>query len=149
MRGNQVKTTMAVTLAVVCALVSLTLAGCTTARNTLGTNASPCFEALAVAEDAVHDNGRLAGVHLESMADAGADLHLRRDLAARAGPAVHDVCVVSYRGVYGAGQVQRPLGALPPGGIGHYAIILVSKPQNKLLGTVLRLTQPLRFGHPV
>jgi hypothetical protein len=149
MRANPVKTTTALTLALVCAVVSVALAGCTTARNTLGTNASACFEALPVAEDAVHDNGRLAGVHLESLTDAGAELHLRRDLAVRAGPAVHDVCVVSYRGVYGAGQVQRPLGTLPAGGIGHYAIILVSKPQNKLLATVLRLTQPIRFGHPV
>jgi hypothetical protein len=140
---------MATTLALVCAVVSLALAGCTSARDTLGTNASACFEALAVAEDAVHDNGRLAGVHLVSFADVGTELHLARELAARAGPSVHDVCVVSYHGTYGAGQVQGPLGPLPAGGIGHYAIILVSKPQNKLLGTVIRLTQPLRFGHPI
>jgi hypothetical protein len=35
------------------------------------------------------------------------------------------------------------------GGTGHYAIVIVSKPQNHLVGTVVRLTQPLRFGHPV
>jgi len=62
---------------------------------------------------------------------------------------VHQICVVSYRGTFRVGQVARPLGPPPAGGIGHYAIVLVSKPQNKLLGTVVRRTQPLRFGHPV
>ena len=62
---------------------------------------------------------------------------------------MHDVCAVSYKGTFTMDQVERPLGPAPSGGVGHYAIIIVSKPQNHLLGTVLRLTQPLRFGHPV
>jgi len=124
-------------------------AGCTSARNTLGTNASTCFEALAVAGSAVHHRGTFTGVRLVSLSSVGADTHLRAHLAARAGKAVHDVCAVSYRGTFRVDQVERPLGRPPAGGAGHYAIVIVSQPQNHLLGTVVRLTQPLRFGHPV
>ena len=42
------------------------LSGCTAARDTLGTNSSPCFHALAIAADAVHDRGVFAGVRLVS-----------------------------------------------------------------------------------
>lgn len=125
------------------------VAGCTTARVTLGTNASPCFEALAVAADAVHGNGTFAGVHLVSFSAVGSDLHMAAALTAVAGRSVHDVCAVSYRGSFHVDQVKRPIGPAPTGGVGHYAIVIVSKPQGRLLGTVLRQTQPLRFGHPV
>ena len=133
----------------VCLSLAATVAGCTSARNTLGTNASTCFEALAVAEDAVHHRGTFTGVRLVSLASVGTDTHLRARLVARAGKTVHDVCVVSYRGTFTENQVEQPFGRPPVGGVGHYAIVIVSKPQNKLLGTVVRLTQPLRFGHPV
>ncbi len=126
-----------------------TLSGCTSARNTLGTNASPCFQALAVAEDAVKGRGTFAGVRLLSFTKIGSDAHVLAVLSARAGTTVHDVCAVSYKGSFTVDQVERPLGPIPTGGVGHYAIVIVSKPQNRLLGTVVRLTQPLRFGHPV
>jgi hypothetical protein len=129
--------------------MAMALSGCTSARDTLGTNASTCFEALAVAGNAVHHRGLFTGVRLVSLDSVGADTHLRAHLAARAGKAVHDVCVVSYRGTFREDQVERPFGLPPAGGVGHYAIVIVSKPQNHLLGTIVRLTQPLRFGHPV
>jgi hypothetical protein len=133
----------------VCLSLAVALAGCTSARDTLGTNASICFEALPVAGDAVHHHGTFTGVRLVSLTSVGADTHLRAHLAARAGKAVHDVCVVSYRGTFRVDGVERPLGRPPAGGVGHYAIVIVSNPQDHLLGTVVRLTQPLRFGHPV
>jgi len=139
----------AVLLLVFCSFVSVALSGCTAARDTLGTNASPCFDALAVGEDAVNDRGTFAGVRLISLTSFGQDAHLMAALSARAGPKVHDVCVVSYRGTFGVDQVKDAVGPPPPKGVGHYAIVIVSKPQNRLLGTVVRLTQPLRFGHPV
>ena len=138
----------AMALVMMCVLV-LTLARCTSARDTLGTTASPCFEALAIGADAVHDNGSFAGVHLLTLSTAAHDLHMQRTLLARFGPSVHNVCVVSYRGTFDVAHVARPLGPPPPGGVGHYAIVIVSKPQNQLLGTVIRETQPLRFGHPI
>jgi hypothetical protein len=36
-------------------------------------------------------------------------------------------------------------GGRPAGGVGRYAIVVVSKPQNRLLGTIVRQTEPLRF----
>jgi hypothetical protein len=137
----------AATFLVVCSILAATLTACTSARDTLGTNASPCFESLIIAADAVHDRGTFAGVHLVSLASFGKDAHAH--LLERAGPSVHDVCVVSYRGSYRISQVERPLGRAPVGGVGHYAIVIVSEPQKHLLGTVVRLTQPLRFSHPV
>jgi hypothetical protein len=139
----------AVLLLVLCSFLAVALTGCTSARDTLGTNASPCFEALAVGEDAVHARGTFAGVHLISLTSFGKDAHMVSILSARAGSKVHDVCVVSYRGTFRVDQVKSALGPPPAGGVGHYAIVIVSKPQNRLLGTVVRLTQPLRFGHPV
>ena len=135
---------------VVLSLVSAaTLFGCTSARNTLGTNASPCFEALVIAANAVHHTGSFAGVHLLPFTRIGSDAHIQSVLSARAGSTVHSVCVVSYKGTFRVDHVERPLGPAPVGGVGHYAIIIVSQPQNHLLGTVVRVTQPLRFGHPI
>jgi len=130
------------------ASILFVLGGCTTARDTLGTNASSCFEALAVAADAVHDQGSFAGVHLINVSTVGTDLHLKAEVLARVGPKVHDICAVSYRGDFRVDHVARLMGRPPAGGRGRYAIVIVSKPQNKLVGTVIRQTQPLRFGHP-
>jgi hypothetical protein len=137
-------TTMIVSLA-----FAATLFGCTSARDTLGTNASPCFESLVIAANAVHHTGSFTGVHLLSFSKIGSDAHIQSVLSARAGSTVHDVCVVSYKGTFRVDDVERPLGQPPAGGVGHYAIVIVSRPQNHLLGTVVRATQPLRFGHPI
>ncbi len=130
---------------VLCPVLVVSLAGCTSARDTLGTTASSCFDALALAGNAVHQRGTFAGVWLVSFETFGSDVHMRRELSTLFGPKVHNVCAVSYRGTFDADQVERLLGRPPAGGVGHFAIVIVSKPQNKLLGTVLRLTQPLRF----
>jgi hypothetical protein len=128
-------------------LSAVTLVGCTSARDTLGTSASTCFEAIATAGTAVHHRGTFAGVRLVSFNQFGTDVRLRDEFVALFGKNVHDVCVVSYRGTFTVGQVEHPLGPAPDGGVGHFAIVVVSKPQNRLLGTVIRATQPLRFGH--
>jgi hypothetical protein len=133
----------------VCVVVAMVLTGCTSARDTLGTNASPCFESLPVAHDAVHGRGTFAGVRLVSLSSFSGDVHLQHLLSELTKAKVHDVCVVSYRGTFTTGDVEKPLGRPPPGGVGHYAIVVVSKPQGRLVGTVVRLTQPLRFSHPV
>ena len=137
----------AVVVAVLLMLVGATLTGCTAARNALGTNASPCFDSLAIADDAVHDHGTFAGVRQLSLTQFSADVQLQSVLAPF-GRTVHDVCVVSYRGTFHVDQVEHPLGLPPPGGVGHFAIVVVAKPQNRLVGTVVRSTQPLRFSHP-
>jgi hypothetical protein len=125
-----------------------TLSGCTSARISLGTNASPCFDALAIAESAVHRSGTFAGVRQVSLTQISADAHLQAYLAPLS-KTVHDVCVVAFRGTFQVEDVERPLGPPPPGGVGHFAIVIVAKPQNHLVGTVVRSTQPLRFGHSI
>jgi hypothetical protein len=144
-RSGLVRRAMA---ALLCAsFAGVALVGCTSARDTLGTSASTCFEALATAGTAVHHRGTFAGVRLVSFNQFGTDVQLRKEFVTLFGKNVHDVCVVSYRGTFTVGQVEHPLGPAPAGGVGHFAIVVVSKPQNRLLGTVLRPTQPLRFGH--
>ena len=143
MTARAVVSSVLVSLAVVAGAVG----GCTSARDTLGTSVSPCFKALAVARDAVRDRGSFAGVRVLSAVALGHDVSpAPAGLLAGAG---NDVCVVSYKGSYRLDQVARPRGGPPPGGVGAFAIVVVSKPQNKLLGTFVRSTQPLRFGHPV
>lgn len=145
-RGRRRRGAVTLTVGVLLAVV---LAGCTSARDTLGTNASQCFEALPVAHDAVHGRGTFAGVRLVSLSSFSGDVRLQPYLSERTAAKVHAVCVISYRGTFTTGDVEKPLGLPPPGGVGHYAIVVVSKPQGRLVGTVVRLTQPLRFGHPV
>jgi len=126
---------------------SLALASCTSARNALGTNSSPCFRALPVARDAIHDRGVFGGVRLVTAKDLAKRTHLLDVLVARAGGKLHDVCVVEYRGTFRLDQVERPIGHAPPGGVGRYAIVVVSRASNRLLATFVRATQPVRFRH--
>jgi len=133
----------ALSLMCLCSVV----AGCTSARNALGTNSSPCFLALPVAKDAVHGRGTFGGVRIDTAKDLAKHVHLLRVLTARAGGKLHDVCVVEYRGSYRLDQVQRPIGRAPDDGVGRYAIVVVSRTSNLLLGTFVRSTLPVRFRH--
>jgi len=135
-----------VSVALVC-LGSFAVAGCTSARNALGTNSSPCFLALPVAEDAVHHRGTFAGVRLMTAKSLASRVHFLDVLKARAGGTLSDVCVIEYRGKYRLDQVERPLGKMPASGSGSYAIVVVSRSTNRLLATLVRETLPVRFRH--
>jgi hypothetical protein len=65
----------------------------------------------------------------------------------QAGFPVSTVCAFSYQGSYTTSQVEKPLGAAPPGGTGQYAVVLVSMPQNELLATLVLAHEPIRFRH--
>ena len=59
--------------------MSVATAGCTAARNTLGTSASRCFRSLPAANDAVHDRGQLVGVrYVKAGSLDGAARHSQR-----------------------------------------------------------------------
>jgi len=136
--------------AVVLVVLSLgvaTLSGCTSARNTLGTNSSLCIRALAVARDAVHNQGQFAGVRLVKVSTLTPYPHLHQVVTARSSGPLRDVCLVSYRGRFRLDQVDRPTGRAPPGGIGRFAIVVVSLPRNALLATVVLEHEPVRFRH--
>ncbi|MGD0380425.1 MAG: hypothetical protein ABSC30_10625 [Acidimicrobiales bacterium] len=129
------------------ALGPLWLAGCTAARDTLGTNSSPCFRALALAEDAVHDRGKFAGVRLVSDSTLDKGSHFENVLKQRSSTPLHNLCLVAYRGSYRPSQVKRPAGKEPASGVGHFAIVVVSTPQNDLLATFVLEKEPVRFRH--
>lgn len=124
-------------------------AGCVSPRNVLGTTSSPCFRAVPVASEAVRDNGRLAGVRLFGSKTIDGYPRLRAVLDQRAGRHVTSVCVVSFHGQFRLDQVQDPIGRAPAGGTGRVALVLVSDPQNKLLGTLVLTREPLPLRHVV
>ncbi len=123
--------------------------GCTSARNTLGTNAAACVQALPVAARAVHHRGSFDGVILVDEGRLGQpdQTALRAVLDQRAGRRVTTVCLVSYSGEFRLSQVDLPTGSAPPGGTGHYAIVVVSPRGVQLLATFVLSTQPLGFRH--
>jgi len=131
-------------------LAATALGGCTSARNTLGTNASPCFLSLPLAADAVHEQGALQGVVLVDTATLARSPRLRAVLSARAGAPVGTVCAFSYRGAYTPDGVEKPIGLTPAGaGPWPYAVVVVSMPENVLLGTFVLEREPMRFRHNV
>ncbi len=129
------------------ALGSLAVAGCTSARDTLGTNSSPCFKALALGADAVHDRGKFAGVRLLSAQTIKKIPRVDDVLSERSSTRLHNVCAVAYSGTFRRSQVERPAGRVPASGVGHFAIVVVSTPQNVLLATFVLEKEPVRFRH--
>jgi hypothetical protein len=95
----------------------------------------------------VHNRGQFAGVRLVSVSVLARYPHLRSVLIERAGTSVRDMCLVSYRGAFRPDQVDRPAGQLPPGGVGHFAIVAVSVPRDVVLATLLFQHEPVRFRH--
>ncbi len=136
-----------VVVVVAVALGSSWLSGCTSARDTLGTNSSPCFHALALAADAVHDRGKFAGVRLVSDTTLAKLHRVEAVLKQRSSTPLHNVCLVAYRGDYRSDQVERVAGKVPTSGTGHFAIVVVSTPQNDLLATFVLEKEPVRFRH--
>lgn len=124
------------------------LAGCTSARNTLGTSSSPCYKAIPVAADAVHDRGTLVGIRLFSARQVSGYHHLDALLDARA-QGVKAACVAAYHGTYRHDQVKEPYGIPPASGTGPIALVMVSYPQNKLIGTIVLSRVPLPLRHEV
>ena len=131
--------------AVVVVLLGAAAAGC--ARNTLGTTSSPCFRALPLGEDAVHDRGSFVGVRLVSAAKLTKLRRLDGLLARRSRTPVHNVCLVGYSGSFRPDQVMLPAGQVPASGVGHFAVVVVSNPQNRLLATLVLAREPVRFRH--
>lgn len=136
------------TLGVVASIALIVgLDACGAGRGVLGTSTSPCFIALPVAKRAVEGRGSLAGIRLVDVSTLTARneraLHnLLESLPLRP---VHDVCLIAYAGSFTPGQVER---------VGHYtqgharfAIVVVTTPKPRLLGTILVQHMPLSFNH--
>jgi hypothetical protein len=130
--------------------IAATAAGagaCGAGRDILGTNTSPCFPALPVAEQAVEGRGSLDGVRLVDVAKltAPGDRALRKVLDLLPIPPSHQVCLVAYTGSYDLDQVEFPFGPVPAAVPARHAIAVVTIPEPALLGTFLVQREPLSF----
>ena len=124
-------------------LIGCVLGGCSTIRTNLGTSDSPCYLALPAASRAVQGQGKLAGVRLFTLA------HLRSVAPKLSGrltiphPPPSKVCVIEFTGTFTAASVAKPL-ASPSG---RLAVVVLTNPSNRLLGTVLLNHAPVTFNH--
>jgi len=125
------------------ALAVAVLAGCTTARSSLGTSDSSCYLALPTATKAIGSHGHLLGVQKFSLSALRKKApHLLHDLATTASGS-ETVCIVAFTGNFTTGSVSEPRGRSS----GHLAAVVSTTPGNHLLGTVIFTKAPLHFGH--
>jgi hypothetical protein len=126
-----------------CVLAALVLAGCTSARSSLGTTDASCYQALPAATKAVQSHGRLIGLHLFTLKEIKSKApHLYQFIEDRANPPQR-VCVVGFTGKFTRGKVSKPLGKSS----GELAVVVSTSPSNVLLATVIFSHAPLKFGH--
>jgi len=126
----------------VCLALGL-LAGCSTARNSLGTVDGGCFLALPTASDAVHHHGHLLGARLVGVGSLRRHSTIYAVATSSPGPKIRRVCLVAFGGSFNAANVDLPAGR----GQGHVAVAVIEYPHSRLLGTVVLAHAPERFGH--
>jgi hypothetical protein len=164
-RGSVTVFSIAVALSAMVAGTS----GCASARNGLGTSSAVCFRAIPLGKDAVTaqptrivPNGSPAtsrsgpnpvfvGVRsaTQTQIDAFGKTHNydKAELNKRNGGPIKSVCLVAFRGSFDPTSVSDLLPPVPPAGHRAYAVVVVSEPSNKLLGTFLRSKEPISFTH--
>ncbi len=128
-----------------CGLVLLAsvLAGCSSARVGLGTTDESCYLALPTAAKAVGGHGHLEGIRKYTVSGLkGIAPRLYGFLVTQA-PRTQAVCLAGYTGTFTKAMVTKPLGHTA----GKLAVVVVTTPGNKLLGTVLLTKLPVRFAH--
>lgn len=121
---------------------SLGLSACSGVRNSLGTANSPCYVALPSATTAAHHAGTLAGVRLARVDSLRAH-RLLYEVAGDGRAAGRRVCLVAFRGAFRAQAVSEPKGHP----VGRFAVVVLSYPDDRLLGTIILRHVPLDFGH--
>ncbi len=126
------------------ALVVLLLGGCTSVRNNLGTADSPCYLALPAATRSVGTTSRLVGVHLTTLKTVARDSDLLADALHITNRSVDRACVFEFTGRFTHSSVSSPRGHVA----GRFAVVVLTSPGNRLLGTVILNHSPFRFGHP-
>ena len=124
-------------------LAASLLAACSAARTGQGTSAESCYLALPTASEAVGDHGHLAGVRKFTLSGLHGVAPRLYDHLADEVPKGQAVCVVGYTGKFNAAMVSKPLGR-PAGTV---AVVVVTTPANKLLGTLILTKIPVRFQH--
>jgi len=130
---------------------AVSLAGCTSARNSLGTRDSACFRALPEARSAVGPVAVFAGVRsLQASAlvkEVESTPHASRTIPPALTAVEHAAtCLVAFKGSFAVDRVSRGWAPLP----GPYqgAVVVVRFSNVKLVMTVLlpRLPRALEFS---
>jgi hypothetical protein len=65
---------------------------------------------------------------------------------ANGGP-IKGLCLVAFKGSFDPAAVHDLVGRAPPQGQRTFAIVVVSAPSNRLLGTFIRSREPISFTH--
>ena len=160
--------TLISTMVVLSAMVAGT-SGCASIRNGLGTSSAVCFRAIPVGKDAVSNpparvvpNGAppqskpapppvFVGVRsaTQKQIDAFGSTHNyeKAELTKRNGGPLKSICLVAFHGSFDPASVSDVLPPVPPAGHRAYAVVVISEPSNKLLGTFLRSKEPISFNH--
>ena len=128
----------------VCALAILLLAGCTSVRSNLGTSDSSCYLALPAATRSVGATSRLVGVHLTTVRTIAKDSSFLSTALGIGNGSAKRACVFEFAGRFSKSSVSRARGRAS----GRFAVVVLTSPGNRLLGTVILRHPPLRFGHP-
>jgi hypothetical protein len=124
-----------------CVLAASLLAGCTSARSSLGTTDASCYQSLPTATNAGQSHGRLIGLHLYTLKDLKTKApHLYKYVVANA---PQHLCEVGLTGKSTKGKVSKALGKSS----GELAVVVATSPGNKLLATLIFSHAPLKFGH--
>jgi hypothetical protein len=125
-------------------VLTLTLvAGCTGVRSNLGTSDSSCYLALPAATHAVGSHSRLLGAHLLTLADLRRQAPKLVTQIAPTASTTQSLCVLAFSGHFTSTTVSKPHGR----SAGPVAIVVLTRPANDLLGTVILMRLPLRFSH--
>ena len=119
------------------------VAGCTSARAGLGTTDESCYLALPTASKAVGGHGHLAGVRKYRVADMKGLAPRLYDYLADQAPRTQVICLAGYTGLFTSAMVEKPIGRPS----GKLAVVVVTSPGNKVLGTLILKRIPVRFQH--
>ncbi len=138
------KLSRAVSVTVWLLAVSIAVSSCTSARSNLGTSDSSCYLALPAATKAVHSTGKLVGVQRSTLASVEKGFPRFADALHAAGGSGQRICLFAFSGEFSMQSVSKPRGRSD----GKVAVVVLSTPTNRLLGTVIMSRAPLRFGHP-
>lgn len=153
MQPRRLAAVAAVCIVVVC---GSTLAGCTAARNGLGTTDSLCFHVLPEARGAIGKSASFAGVRLLPIGDVLKAIELRAIEHSRHGTppplslvrAEHERdCLVAFRGDFSLAHTRLGWAARP--GPYRAAIVVVRPSNDKVVVTILlrRVPGSIEFEH--
>jgi hypothetical protein len=119
------------------------LTSCTTARTDVGTADESCYLSLPAATRAVGGHGHLEGIRKFTAAQLRQTApRLYQDLLSPVPPR-QDLCVAAFTGQFTSAEVTKALGRNE----GVFAVVVLTTPANRLLGTLILRRVPVRINH--